>query len=101
MQKLPEKSRNQVIRFPLGQIVATPGALRLLERHGISPTSLLARHVQGDWGTVPPDDQTANDEALQYDGRILSSYTLGTNDVLWIITEHDRSTTTILCPSEY
>ena len=101
MQKLFEKSRKSVSRFPLGKIVATPDALRLLESHGISPMSLLARHVQGDWGMVPPDDQTANDEALQNGGRILSSYILGTNDVLWIITEHDRSTTTILRPSEY
>lgn len=101
MQKLSEKSRKPAIRFPLGQIVATPGALRLLEHHGIGPMLLLARHVQGDWGMVPPDDQIANDKALQYGGRILSSYTLGTNDVLWIITEHDKSMTTILCPSEY
>ena len=87
--------------FPLGDLVATPGALSLLERYRINPLSLLARHLQGDWGNVSDDDRAANDDAVRLGNRILSSYSLGENDKVWIITEHDRSSSCILLPSEY
>ena len=101
MQSYSEDPVEPTIRFPLGQIVATPEALRLLEEHKVNPLLLLARHVQGDWGTVHPDDKAANDEALKCGNRILSSYAIAGAAVVWIITERDRSSTTILCPSEY
>lgn len=87
-------------RFALGRVVATPGALDLLNEHGISPASLLQRHQQGDWGEVCPDDANVNEEALQFGLRLLSSYAVGQQKV-WVITEADRSVTTLLLPEEY
>lgn len=87
--------------FPIGELIATPGALSLLERHRINPLSLLGRHLQGDWGNVPDEDRAANDNAVALGNRILSSYPLGEQDKVWIISEHDRSSTCILLPSEY
>lgn len=88
-------------QFSLGQIVATPGALRLLERHGISPLTLLARHASQDWGVLPPEDAAANNQALIHGDRILSSYPAG-DDLVWIITEGGlREVTTILRPEDY
>lgn len=92
-------------RFPLGQVVATPGVLALLEEHGFNLFDLLARHASGtDWGDVGPEDSKTNDQALIHGGRVLSSYTLvpDVNDTrVWIITEWDRSVTTALRPDEY
>ena len=88
-------------RFPTGALSATPGALTLLERHRINPLTLLARHRQGDWGNVSDDDRAANDDAVTLGNRIISSYTLGEKDKVWIITEHDRSSSLILLPSDY
>lgn len=88
--------------FPLGQVVATHGALDLLDRSATNAFALLQRHQAGDWGDIHPDDVTANREAVQHGFRILSSYPLGTQaERLWIITEADRSVTTLLLPSEY
>jgi hypothetical protein len=87
-------------RFPLGRVVATPGVLDHLVAHEIDPAIYLHRHQAGDWGMVPPEDWRANDEALVHGGRLLSAYVVA--DVkIWIITEWDRSVTTILLPSEY
>jgi hypothetical protein len=96
----PSDADNSTVRFPIGQLVATPSALRLLELHGILPLRLIARHIHGDWGNVPPEDAALNNEALKYGSRILSSYQVG-NERVWIITEADRSSTTILLPDEY
>jgi hypothetical protein len=87
--------------FPLGQVVATPGALDALERAAESAADYLARHASGDWGELDAEDRAANDAALTDGSRILSAYTLGTKERLWIVTEHDRSYSTILLPSEY
>ena len=87
-------------RFLLGQAVATPGALELLEMTGTSPFMLLARHQSGDWGNVPPEDVTENELSVEQGFRILSSYRIG-QERLWVITEADRSVTTILRPDEY
>lgn len=88
-------------KFKFGQIVATPGALRFLEEHGVSTGSLLARHGDGDWGDLGKEDTALNNAALKSDDdRILSSYTVGDGKV-WIITEWDRSVTTVLLPDEY
>lgn len=87
--------------FPLGQLVATPGALQLLEQHNIVPMQLITRHRSGDCGDIDPADAKSNAEALRYGARILSSYRLAEGRKIWIITEADRSATTILLPSEY
>jgi len=87
--------------FSLGSIVATPGALSLLADTQTDPLALLSRHVRGDWGEVPPEDAAENKYSVQHGFRIISSYTLGARDRVWVITEHDRSVTTLLLPSEY
>jgi len=92
-------------RFALGQIAATPGALQLLDEYHADIFELLVRHSSGnDWGDVGPEDSKTNDQALILGGRVLSSYTLrpGVADTrVWIITEWDRSVTTVLRPDEY
>lgn len=87
--------------FELGRVVATPGALALLARHGVEPLALLQRHVSGDWGTVSDADARANDVAVHGGTRLLSSYEVADDAVIWLITEADRSATTLLRPSEY
>lgn len=90
-----------VPKFALGQIVATPAALALLEEHHVSPLELLARHVSGDWGDVPSEDAALNDMALKSDGRLLSSYHIAPNSKVWVITEATREATTVLTPADY
>lgn len=87
--------------FPLGQIVATPGALTALASVGADPRTYLARHARGDWGDLGDEDRAANDAALTSEARILSAYTLPSDERLWIITEADRAYTTLLLPLEY
>ncbi|MFZ4394589.1 MAG: hypothetical protein ACOYOU_03065 [Kiritimatiellia bacterium] len=87
--------------FPLGQLVATPGALDAISRAGQSPLEILLRHAANDWGEVGNEDWQANDEALGNGERLLSAYTLANGEKIWIITEHDRSVTTVLLPDEY
>jgi hypothetical protein len=84
----------------LGRVVATPGALRLLEVAGDHPFELLARHAAGDWGDLCAFDRRQNEIALSDGYRVLSSYKVPARRV-WIITEADRSITTILLPEEY
>lgn len=91
---------NTRLLFPLGQIVATPGALALLTETGTHPVRLLARHQTGDWGNVPPEDARENALSVKRGFRILSSYPVG-DDRVWIITEADRSVTTLLLPEDY
>jgi hypothetical protein len=88
-------------RFALGQVVATPGALAALAEAGQWWIVFLARHAQGDWGDLDPHDWQENEAALQRGGRLFSAYTLATGQRLWIITEWDRSVTTLLLPAEY
>ena len=87
--------------FDLGRVVATPNALDLLAQHGVVPLSLLKRHAAGDWGDVPADDAQANQDALKCGCRLLSAYRIAANAKIWIITEADRSVTTLLLPSDY
>jgi hypothetical protein len=97
-------------RFELGELCYTPGALDVMQRYQVSPFQLIARHVAGDWGDVCPEDAQTNEEALQEGSRIFSVYVLppplSEGETLaaakvWIITEADRSVTTILLPEEY
>ena len=87
--------------FPLGQTVATPGALEALQRAGDSPATFLDRHVTGDWGNCDKEDAAANDLALRDGSRIFSVYHASDGTKLWVITEADRSSTCILLPEEY
>jgi hypothetical protein len=86
--------------FPLGRVVATPGALELLEKAGEYPLRYLARHRSGDWGEIDAHDRRENELSLRHGWRLVSSYPIGEEKV-WIITEADRSVTTVLLPEEY
>lgn len=92
-----------MVALELGQIVATPGAVQALldAGHKPVPTELLARHEAGDWGEVSPEDWQENELSVREGFRILSAYKLATGVKIWIITEADRSATTILLPEEY
>lgn len=91
----------KLVRFPLGQIVATPGALQALEEAGESPVSFIKRHATGDWGEVDAHDQNENELSVEHGFRLLSAYSFSNGTRIWIITEADRSSTTLLLPSEY
>lgn len=82
------------------QLVATPGALNHLALHGSSPLLLVRRHLEGDWGDLCAGDLKLNDEAVAGGDRILSAYTVAGLKV-YVITEWDRSYTTVLLASEY
>ena len=86
--------------LPLGRVVATPGALKLLSEIGEDPFGYIARHAAGDWGDLCAFDRRQNEIALREGLRVLSSYDVPAGRV-WIITEADRSITTILLPEEY
>ena len=90
----------QVARFSLGRVFATPGVLQALAQAGMGALPLLARHQSGDWGLVDADDRDANEQAIEHGWRLVSSYAVGDRR-FWIITEADRSATTILLPEEY
>ena len=87
--------------FPLGHIVATPGALEALEQAGQSAHELLTKHAHGDWGEVDEDDKRENELSLRAGFRLLSAYRTRLGERLWVITEADRSVTTCLLPKEY
>lgn len=87
--------------FDLGQTLATPGALKALDVNGIDYLTLLNRHITGDWGDLTEEDKQANDNALKCgEGRLFSAY-VANGVKFWVITESDRSVTTILLPEEY
>jgi hypothetical protein len=88
-------------KFPLGRLVATPGAIAALEAAGEHPTTFVRRHRRGDWGEVDAHDQQENEFSIVNGLRLLSAYMLKDGTRIWIITEADRSATTILLPSEY
>ena len=87
--------------FPLGRLVATPAALTALVVAKLSPYALLARHVRTDWGDLDGHDRRENERALAQGARLLSSYRLPDGSVVWVITEADRSATTLLTPEDY
>jgi hypothetical protein len=84
----------------LSRIIATPGALKLLEEVGEDPLRYLVRHSSSDWGDLEEDDRRENERSLKHGWRIVSSYPVG-EEAIWTITEADRSVTTILLPEEY
>lgn len=92
-------------KFRLGQIVGTPGALNILSQD--ETITMLSRHAQADWGNVDNEDKKSNNRAIAHEGnldrqeRVISSYMSSHGEKIWIITESDRSVTTILLPDEY
>jgi hypothetical protein len=87
--------------FPAGRIVVTRGALALLARANKSHLEFLSRHLRGDWGEICQDDKTENELSLKYGFRLMSSYHVTGSEQIWIITEADRSVTTLVLPAEY
>lgn len=96
-----QTSRPKRILFPLGQIVATPGALELLSRYLLSPMTFIERHATGDWGCLCPEDALENERAVNNGCRILSAYEIAGKHRIWVITEWNRSVTTLLRPEDY
>ena len=88
-------------KFPLGRVVATPGALTALEEANQNPFEFLARHQAGDWGELCKKDKEENEFSVQNGFRILSAYRTRNNVKLWVITEADRSSTCLLLSQEY
>lgn len=92
--------------FSLGVVVATPGALELLQRHGVNAATLLRRHQCGDWGDLTARDRAANDMAVRDGSRILSAYVI-VGEKVWVITEDasddgiSRTSTCVLMAGEY
>ena len=89
------------MKFALGCLVATLGALRVIERAGDNPATFLLRHLSGDWGDLGAEDAHENELSLREGFRLLSAYRLTDGTKIWIITEADRSATTVLLPEEY
>ncbi len=88
----------RTVRFSLGQTVITANASLQLATEEV--LTALKRHASGDWGDLCPEDSLANDNALQHGGRLFSAYGQG-DSRFWIITEADRSATTVLLPNDY
>ena len=96
-----EPEKEKLLRVELGQTFATPGAVEELEKAGVSSLRLLGRHQSGDWGDISEADRKENELSLKEGFRLLSAYKLETGAKIWIITEADRSVTTLLLPEEY
>ena len=94
-------TQTSVTRFALGQTFITPGAEEALQIAGQTAIEFLRRHMSCDWGELSDDDIQENELSLKEGFRLLSNYRTGKGQQLWIITEADRSATTILLPSEY
>ena len=88
-------------RFALGQTFITPGAEEAIQIAGQTAIEFLRRHMSCDWGELSDDDVQENELSLEQGFRLLSNYQTGKGQQLWIITEADRSATTVLLPSEY
>ncbi|MFP3479383.1 hypothetical protein [Burkholderia ambifaria] len=89
------------LRFKLGRILATPAALSVMTNANVSVIHLLIRHACGDWGDLSESDREQNELAVEAGSRILSSYVLAGGQTVWLITEWDRSMTTLLLPGDY
>jgi hypothetical protein len=88
--------------LPLGKVVGTFGALfAFVGALNEDLSTFLDRHASGDWGEVDEHDRQANEYAVEHGLRVLSAYTLSSGEKIWVITEADRSSTTILLPEEY
>ena len=90
----------KTILFDAGFVVRTPGAYLALLEADISETWLIEKHQSGDFGQLCEEDRRSNQRAVEHGGRILSRYVIR-HHIVWVITEADRCTTTVLLPSEY
>lgn len=88
-------------RLPLGRLFITPAAQNALEAGGVSIFVLVNRHARHDWGELCPEDREQNNLAIQSGARVLSNYRLPDGKRIWIVTEADRSVTTVLLPEDY
>ncbi|MBW8016574.1 MAG: hypothetical protein FVQ82_10325 [Planctomycetes bacterium] len=94
-------------KFKLGKTVITPGGIDALSKSNQLPDPFLNRHITGDWGDICQEDAELNNQAIAHEGeedkqmRVMSVYKTNKNETIWIITEWDRSVTTILLPNEY
>jgi len=94
-------------KFKLGKLLITPAALATLENAKQNPTTFIKRHICADWGEICEEDVALNNEAIKFEGdlekqmRVMSVYKTSRKETIWIITEYDRSVTTLLLPSEY
>ena len=88
-------------KFDFGRVVATTTLANYCEKKGFSMLPYLIRHANGAWGDVCKEDWKSNDEALKNGLRLLSEYKLPDGRRIWIITEWDRSATTLLFPEDY
>jgi hypothetical protein len=93
------RNKTSVALFRLGRIVATPNALSKLTQEDVS--SAIQRHQAGDWGDLDEEDRRENDFSLEKGFRILSAYHAQNGTKFWLITEADRSATTVLLPEDY
>jgi len=100
MTVLPRRPDARQVKFPLGQLLITPAAMALLEKANVSIFTLLERHLAGDWGDVCAEDAKLNDDALRYGNRLLSVYHVD-KQKLFLISEADRSASTILLAEQY
>lgn len=89
------------MRFPLGRVVATRNCLNHLMSIRASALPYLARHQRGDWGSLGNYEKQANEDALLHGGRILSKYLLKDGTPIYVITEADRSYTTVMLVGDY
>jgi hypothetical protein len=89
-------------KFNPGQVVMTSGVASLVQQGQLNPRPYLLRHLSADWGDLDDSDRCQNDAALRSgEDRLFSAYEVGPNLKVWVITEWDRSVTTVLLPSEY
>lgn len=100
METTPNLEQKHGLLFSPGLIVEIPNALTILRQYNLHPIRLIARHLNGDWGDVSSEDSAANQDALANGGQILSCYVMPGGERLWVITEADRSVTTILLSCE-
>ncbi len=89
------------MKFDLGKVLMTPAAAKAINLAGQEPSFFLSKHAVGDWGSLEPGDKARNDQALIDGERILSTYRTLRNERILVITEADRSVTTILLIAEY
>src|SRR5206468_10383180 len=99
MEKQMSGMNRLLPRFPLGRIVATPGALRALEQANQNPFEFLQRHQAGDWGELCEEDKRENEFSVHNGFRILSAYRTRNDVKIWVITEADRSVTLSFFPT--
>jgi hypothetical protein len=101
MEKQMTDMNRLLSKFSLGRIVATPEALEALEEANQNPIEFIQRHQTGDWGELCEEDKRENEFSVRNGFRILSAYRTQNKVKIWIITEADRSVTTLLLPQGY